>query len=67
MSAAGQLHAVVHDGHGPFALLVHGLLGSRSYWLDNLEIAELDVGHPVNAHDPPGWNLNVVEFLARHR
>lgn len=37
MSGAGEsLHAVVHDGDGPFALLVHGLLGSRSFWLDNL-------------------------------
>ncbi|MGE3327832.1 MAG: alpha/beta fold hydrolase [Acidimicrobiia bacterium] len=32
-----RLHAVVHDGDGPFALLVHGALGSRSYWRDNVE------------------------------
>ncbi|MEZ5266548.1 MAG: alpha/beta hydrolase [Acidimicrobiales bacterium] len=31
-----RLHAVVHDGDGPFALLVHGALGSRSYWRDNI-------------------------------
>lgn len=32
-----HLHAVVHDGDGPHAVLLHGLLGSRSYWLDNLD------------------------------
>jgi 2-succinyl-6-hydroxy-2,4-cyclohexadiene-1-carboxylate synthase len=32
-----RLHAVVHEGRGPFALLVHGALGSRSYWADNVE------------------------------
>jgi len=31
-----RLHAVVHDGDGPLALLVHGALGSRSYWNDNI-------------------------------
>ena len=31
-----RLHAVVHDGDGPLALLVHGALGSRSYWDDNI-------------------------------
>lgn len=36
---AERLHTVVHDGapDGPVAVLVHGLLGSRSYWLDNLD------------------------------
>ena len=31
-----HLHAVAHDGEGPLAFLVHGALGSRSYWDDNL-------------------------------
>ncbi|MGF1598715.1 MAG: alpha/beta fold hydrolase [Acidimicrobiales bacterium] len=31
-----RLHAVVHEGRGPYALLVHGALGSRSYWADNV-------------------------------
>ncbi|MEM9562412.1 MAG: alpha/beta hydrolase [Actinomycetota bacterium] len=31
-----HLHAVVHDGSGPHALIVHGALASRSYWADNL-------------------------------
>ena len=35
-SGADHLHAVVHDGDGPFALVVHGALGSRSYWDDNV-------------------------------
>ena len=31
-----KLHTVVHDGNGPPALIVHGALGSRSYWDDNV-------------------------------
>ena len=31
-----HLHKVVHEGVGPVALLVHGALGSRSYWNDNI-------------------------------
>lgn len=31
-----HLHAVVHEGNGPWCLLVHGALGSRSYWRDNV-------------------------------
>jgi len=41
-----QLHAVVHQGDGPVALLVHGALGSRSYWNDNLS-ALTEVCRPV--------------------
>ncbi len=33
---AERLHYVRHEGAGPFALLVHGALGSRSYWADNV-------------------------------
>lgn len=32
-----HLHAVIHDGDGPPALILHGALGSRSYWDDNIE------------------------------
>ena len=32
-----HLHTVVHDGDGPPALLVHGAIGSRSYWADNID------------------------------
>ena len=31
-----HIHAVLHSGNGPVALFVHGALGSRSYWNDNL-------------------------------
>ena len=31
-----RLNLVVHEGVGPLALVVHGALGSRSYWNDNL-------------------------------
>jgi len=34
--SAEVLHVVVHEGHGPYALVVHGLVGSRSYWTANL-------------------------------
>ncbi len=32
-----HLHAVVHEGTGPPALIVHGAMASRSYWADNVE------------------------------
>lgn len=32
-----ELDVVVHDGQGPFAMLVHGILASRATWLRNLE------------------------------
>lgn len=31
-----RLNVVVHAGTGPYALVVHGALGSRSYWADNV-------------------------------
>jgi pimeloyl-ACP methyl ester carboxylesterase len=31
-----HLNAVVHEGRGPHALVVHGALASRSYWADNI-------------------------------
>ncbi|MCP5028456.1 MAG: alpha/beta fold hydrolase [Actinomycetia bacterium] len=47
-SAGERLHAVVHDGDGPFCLLVAGALGTRSYWADNL-VALRQVCRPVIA------------------
>ena len=41
-----HLNAVVNDGDGPPALLVHGALASRSYWADNLP-ALSEVCRPV--------------------
>jgi 2-succinyl-6-hydroxy-2,4-cyclohexadiene-1-carboxylate synthase len=32
-----HLNVVVHEGRGPYALLVHGVLASRGYWADNLD------------------------------
>src|SRR3954451_12113914 len=32
-----QLHVEVHEGDGPPALLVHGILSSRAQWLLNIE------------------------------
>lgn len=48
MSAAtdDHLHAVAHDGDGPYALLVHGAIGSRSYWADSID-ALSEVCRPV--------------------
>ncbi|MDH4143747.1 MAG: alpha/beta hydrolase [Acidimicrobiia bacterium] len=46
MTDAPTLHTVVHEGHGPVALLVHGALGSRSYWAGNIA-ALTEVCQPV--------------------
>lgn len=43
---ADRLNIVVHEGNGPFCLMVHGALGSRSYWNENLD-ALADVCTPV--------------------
>lgn len=43
------------------------LVEAQARLIPDLEIVELDAGHPVNAHDPDGWNAAVVAFLARHR
>jgi len=32
-----HLNVVLHEGEGPLALVIHGALGSRSYWNDNLK------------------------------
>lgn len=44
--AMPSLYYEVHDGSGPFLLLVHGMLSSRSQWLPNL-IALRRVCRPV--------------------
>jgi 3-oxoadipate enol-lactonase len=31
-----RLNVTVHDGNGPYCLMVHGALASRSYWNENL-------------------------------
>ena len=41
-----HLHYDVHDGDGPFLLLVHGILSSRSQWMLNLD-ALATVSRPV--------------------
>ena len=35
-STAPRLHVDVHDGDGPYLLLVHGMLSSRAQWMPNL-------------------------------
>lgn len=40
MNTAGSLlqpHFEVHGAHGPYLLMVHGMLSGRSQWLDNLD------------------------------
>jgi pimeloyl-ACP methyl ester carboxylesterase len=44
--AEEHLNAVVHEGTGPYAVLVHGAIGSRSYWHDNVA-ALSEVCRPV--------------------
>lgn len=41
-----HLNAVVNEGEGPYALVVHGALASRSYWADNVP-ALAEVCRPV--------------------
>ncbi|MCY3859691.1 MAG: alpha/beta hydrolase [Gammaproteobacteria bacterium] len=52
-----ELSVVVHDGHGPPLLLVHGMLASRAQWLLNLPVLST-VTTPVSVelwghHDSP--------------
>jgi len=37
LSDSCELHVDVHEGSGPYALLVHGMLSSRAQWLLNLD------------------------------
>jgi pimeloyl-ACP methyl ester carboxylesterase len=46
MSAGAGLHFEVHEGNGPYLLLVHGMLASRAQWLRNLA-ALSHVSRPV--------------------
>jgi len=43
---AERLHVEVHDGTGPFLLLVHGMYASRATWLPNLDALSA-VSRPV--------------------
>lgn len=43
---ASSLHYDVHDGDGPYVLMVHGFLSSRAQWILNLD-ALAAVGRPV--------------------
>lgn len=55
MGRATQLHFEVHEGSGPFLLLVHGMLSSRAQWTPNLAALRA-VSRPV-----------VVELLGHAR
>jgi pimeloyl-ACP methyl ester carboxylesterase len=55
LAVTPELHVDVHDGDGPYALLVHGILSSRAQWMLNLD-ALRDVCRPV-----------VVELLGHGR
>ena len=46
MPDAPRLHFDVHDGDGPYLLLVHGFLSSRAQWIPNIE-ALYQVARPV--------------------
>ncbi len=37
MAIVNGLHVDVHDGDGPYALFVHGILSSRAQWMLNLD------------------------------
>jgi 2-succinyl-6-hydroxy-2,4-cyclohexadiene-1-carboxylate synthase len=44
--AFNELYFEVHSGHGPYLLLVHGILSSRAQWMLNLE-ALAKIARPV--------------------
>ncbi len=46
MGVRADLHVEVHEGSGPYLLLVHGMLASRAQWLRNLQ-ALSEVSRPV--------------------
>src|SRR5690349_10998236 len=46
MTSEPRLHRDVHEGRGPFVLLVHGMLSGRSQWRPNLA-AIATVARPV--------------------
>lgn len=46
MTTEPRLHVDVHDGDGPFLLLVHGMYASRATWLPNLDALSA-VARPV--------------------
>jgi len=41
-----ELHTDVHDGDGPYLLLVHGMISSRAQWTPNLEALK-EVCRPI--------------------
>ncbi len=41
-------------------------LVSQARRIPDLEVAEVEAAHAVNAQDPVGWNAAVVDFLGRH-
>lgn len=74
-----HLYYEVHGGHGPFLLLVHGMLSSRAQWMLNIEalsefsrpvLAELfGHGRSPTPDDPEAYSPRryVVEFEAIRR
>lgn len=70
-SAQPTLHYDLHGTHGPYLLLVHGMLSSRSQWLPNLEslsefcrpvVVEL-FGHGRSPSPADGWHYTPASYL----
>jgi pimeloyl-ACP methyl ester carboxylesterase len=73
-----ELYYEVHDGNGPYLLLMHGMLSSRAQWSSNLEalkqvarpvVAELWAhGRSPSPHDPASYHPDAyVEQFERLR
>jgi pimeloyl-ACP methyl ester carboxylesterase len=77
-AASPELHRDVHEGRGPFALLVHGILSGRAQWQPNLA-ALAKIARPVvvelwghgrspSPHDPGAYHPDAyVEAFDRIR
>jgi hypothetical protein len=59
-----QLYYNIHDGTGPYVLMVHGFLSSRAH--PGLWVVGANARHAVNIEAAETFNTAVVDFLSRH-
>jgi hypothetical protein len=59
-----HLYYDMHDGTGPYVLMVHGFLSSRAH--PGLRVVGANAGHAVNIEAAETFNTAVVDFLRRH-
>jgi len=56
-----QLYYDIHDGTGPYGLMVHGFLLSHAH--PGLRVVGANAGHDVNMEAAETFNTAVVDFL----